>query len=102
VAAVVVRTQSDMRDPMMTIRIPVGLYLPAGLNIQVDDGKLQPVQLQTCDLQGCYAETQISSSLLAILKGGKRLSILCKNMDKKDIVLPLTLDNFAEAFQRIQ
>jgi invasion protein IalB len=102
VASVVVRTQSDTHEPVMMIRVPVGLYLPAGLNIQVDGGKPQPVPLQTCDLQGCYAELQISSGLLAALKGGKRLSILCQNSAKKDLVLPLVLDNFADAYGKIQ
>jgi invasion protein IalB len=102
VASIVVRTQSDTQDPVMMIRVPVGLYLPAGLKIQVDGGKPQPVPLETCDLQGCYAEMQISSDLLAALKGGKRLSILCQNSAKKDLVLPLVLDNFADAFRKIQ
>ncbi len=75
VATVLVRTQSDTQEPVIMIRVPVGLYLPAGLSIQVDDGKPRPVPLQTCDLQGCYAEMQISSDLLAAPKGGKRLSI---------------------------
>jgi invasion protein IalB len=87
---------------MMAIRVPVGLYLPAGLNLQIDDGKSQAVPLRTCDLQGCYAEMQISADLLAALKGGKRLSIICQNLAEKDIILPLVLDNFADAFQRIQ
>jgi invasion protein IalB len=102
VASVVVRIQSDTRIPMMAIRVPVGLYLPAGLNLQIDDGKSQAVPLRTCDLQGCYAEMQISADLLAALKGGKRLSIICQNLAEKDIILPLVLDNFADAFQRIQ
>jgi invasion protein IalB len=102
VAFIVVRTQSDTREPVMTIRVPVGLYLPAGLNIQIDDTKPQPVPLQTCNLQSCFAEMQISSTLLAALKGGKRLSIICQSLAKNKIMLPLALDNFADAFQKIQ
>jgi len=102
VASVIVRMQSDTHEPVMTIRVPLGLYLPAGLNIRIDDGKPRPVPLQTCDPQGCFAEMQISSDLLAALKGGKRLSILCKNSAKTDLVLPLLLDNFTDAFQKIQ
>jgi invasion protein IalB len=57
--SVVVRTQADKGEPVMAIRVPVGLYLPAGLGLKIDDGKPETVPLQTCDLQGCYAETQV-------------------------------------------
>lgn len=102
VASVAVRMRSDAKEPVMTIRIPVGLYLPAGLSINVDDGKPQPVPLQTCDQQGCYGETSLSAAFLTALKGGKRLSLTFQNMAKSNVVLPVPLDNFAAAFQKIQ
>jgi invasion protein IalB len=40
--------------------------------------------------------------VLTALKGGKRLSLICENFAKSKIVLPLPLDSFAEAFQKIQ
>lgn len=101
-ASVVVWTQSEKREPTMMIRVPVGLYLPAGLNFRIDNGSLQSIPLKTCDLQGCLAEMQLNSALLAGLKAGKRLSIICQNAAKNEIVLPLALDNFAEAFEKIQ
>ena len=102
VAAVAVRLRPDAREPVMTIRIPVGLYLPAGLNINVDDGKPLPVPLQTCDQQGCYGETSLNAAFLAALKGGKRLSLTFQNMAKSNVVLLVPLENFADAFQKIQ
>ena len=102
VAAVAVQLQSGKPLPVMTIRVPGGLYIPAGLNLQIDDGKAQVVPLQTCDQQGCYAEMQISADLLAALKSGKRLSITCQNAARNNFVLPLALDSFAGAFQKIQ
>jgi invasion protein IalB len=102
VAAVAVRLQSGKPQPMMTIRVPGGLYIPAGLNFQIDDGKAQVVPLQTCDQQGCYAEMEIGPDLLAALKSGKQLSITCQNAARNTFVLPSALDNFADAFQKIR
>ena len=70
VATVAVRTQSDTKEPMMTVRVPVGIYLPGGLSMQIDEGKPQALPLQTCNLQGCYAEIPISQTLLASLEIG--------------------------------
>jgi invasion protein IalB len=102
VASVIVRPEPEAKKLVMTIRVPVGLYLPAGLNVKVDDSNAQFIPLQTCDVQGCYAEAEISPALAAALKSGKQLSIICQDTAKKQIVLPLTLDGFATAFERIQ
>jgi invasion protein IalB len=102
VASVVVRIPSDTRGPVMRIRVPTGLYLPGGLNLQIDDGTSQPVPLQMCDLQGCYAEMPIGSNLVAALKGDKRLSIYFQSLTKDKVALPFALDNFADAFQKIK
>ena len=101
VISVVVRIP-NASEPAMIIRIPVGLYLPGGLSIQVDEGKPLPVPLQTCDLQGCYAETPLNTNVLAALKRGKQLSITFQNLSKDSVVLPMPLDNFADALQKIQ
>jgi invasion protein IalB len=97
-----VRVPTDTHQPVMMVQLPVGLYLPAGLNLQVDDGKPQPIPLQTCDVKGCYAGTQISAELIASLKTGKRLTLTFQNLAKNNVVVPIALDNFADAYQRIQ
>ena len=102
VASVVVRIQPDTHEPVMRLRVPVGLYLPGGLDLQIDDGKAQQMPLQTCDMQGCYAEMPIGADLLAALKGGKRLSITFQSLPKNNVALPFVLDNFADVFQKIK
>jgi invasion protein IalB len=102
VASVLVRVPTDTHQPVMMIQVPVGLFLPAGLNLQIDDGKPQPVPLQTCDLKGCYAGMQISPELVASLKSGKKLTMTFQNLAKNNVVVPMALDNFADTFQKIQ
>jgi invasion protein IalB len=101
-ASVLVRVPTDTHQPVMMIQVPVGLYLPAGLNLQIDEGKPQPIPLQTCDLKGCYAGMQISQELIASLKAGKRLTMTFQNLAKNNVVVPMALDNFADAYQKIQ
>src|ERR1700742_2909607 len=43
VASVAVRMQPGSGDPVLVIRVPVGLYLPAGLHFKIDDGEAQNV-----------------------------------------------------------
>lgn len=102
VASVVVHVRSNAHETIMAIRVPAGIYLPAGLSLKIDSGKAQSVPLQTCNAQGCFAEMPLSADLLTALTSGKRLSISFQDMAKKDVVLPFPLDNFAEVFGKIQ
>jgi invasion protein IalB len=102
IAAVTIRVPADTRQPALAVQVPVGLYLPAGVSLQIDDGKPLALVLQTCDLKGCYAATPVSPEMLAALKAGKTLSITFQNLTKETIRIPLQLTNFAEAYQKIQ
>ncbi|HLN10623.1 MAG TPA: invasion associated locus B family protein [Xanthobacteraceae bacterium] len=102
VASIVVRVPHDSRQPMMMIQVPVGLYLPAGVNIQVDDNKPMLFTLQTCDAKGCYAGAPLPQELLAAMKTGKKLAVIFQNMQKETIAVPLPLENFADSYQKIQ
>jgi invasion protein IalB len=102
VAAVTIRVPPDTRQPGLAVQVPVGLYLPAGVGLQVDEGKPLALVLQTCDLKGCYAGTAVSPEMLAALKSGKVLTVIFQNLNKESIRVPLQLTNFADAYQRIQ
>jgi invasion protein IalB len=101
VASVNVKLPADTRQPVMMIQLPVGLFLPAGVNLQIDEGKLQPLAIQTCDLKGCYAATTIAPDLLGSMKSGKRLSVVFQNLNKEGVTLPFVLSGFAEGFDKI-
>jgi invasion protein IalB len=101
-ASVVLRVAADTRQPVMLIQVPVGLYLPAGVTLQIDDGKPLPLALQTCDLKGCYTGMPVAAETIAAMKSGKLFKIAVQNMARENINIPLALDNFADAYQKIQ
>ncbi len=102
VAAVSIRVPADTHQPSLAVQIPVGLFLPAGVTLQIDEKKPLNLTLQTCDLKGCYAATPISPELLADLKAGKKLAVSFQNLTKENISVPLQLANFSQAYQKIQ
>ena len=40
----------------LLVQLPLGLNLPVGAKLQVDDGKVVDLQIQTCEARGCYAK----------------------------------------------
>ena len=97
-----IRVSADTRAPIALVQLPLGLNLPAGAKLQVDDGKTSDLQIQTCEARGCYANLQISPDVLAALKSGKQLKVSFQNLAKETITIPIPLADFAAAYEKIK
>jgi invasion protein IalB len=92
-----IRVAADTHAPVAVIQLPLGLNLPAGAKLQVDDGKTTDLQIQTCEQRGCYANAPISPEMLAAMKTGKQLKVSFQNLAKEVISIPMPLTDFAAA-----
>jgi invasion protein IalB len=97
-----IRVAPDTRTPVALLQLPLGLNLPVGAKLQVDEGKAIDLQIQTCENRGCYASTPIAPDLLAALRSGKQLKVSFQNMAKETIAIPMPLSDFAAAYDKIK
>jgi invasion protein IalB len=102
VALVNIRVPSDTHTPVALVQLPLGLNLPAGAKLQVDDGKSVDLQIQTCETRGCFANSPVAPDLLAALKSGKQLNISFQNLAREAISIPMPLADFAAAYDKIK
>ncbi len=99
---VAIHVPSNTHTPEALIQLPLGLNLPLGVKLQVDEGKTIEVPIQTCENRGCYASTQVAPDLLAALRSGKQLKISVQNMAKENLTIPVPLGEFAAAYDKIK
>jgi invasion protein IalB len=97
-----IRVPGDTHTPVALVQLPLGLNLPVGAKLQVDDGKTVDLQIQTCENRGCYTSTVIAPDLLAALKSGKQLKVSFQDMGKETIAIPIPLADFAAAYDKIK
>jgi len=97
-----IRVAADTRTPIALVQLPLGLNLPAGARLQVDDGKIADLQIQTCEQRGCYADTPIAADMLAAMKSGQQLKVSFQNLGKEVITIPMPLAEFAAAYEKIK
>jgi invasion protein IalB len=102
VIAVNIRVPADTHTPSALIQLPLGLNIPNGAKLQVDEGKATDLQIQTCEARGCYAGTTIAPDLLAAMKSGKQLKVSFQNLNKETLTVPLPLADFAAAYEKIK
>lgn len=97
-----IRIAPDTRTPVALLQLPLGLNLPVGAKLQVDEGKAVDLQIQTCENRGCYASTPVVPDLLVALRSGKQLKVSFQNMAKETIAIPMPLGDFAAAYDKIK
>jgi invasion protein IalB len=97
-----IRVPSDTHTPIAVIQLPLGLNLPVGAKLQVDDGKTSDLQIQTCEARGCYTNVPLSPDMLAAMKSGKLLKVSFQNMGKETITIPMPLADFPAAYDKIK
>jgi invasion protein IalB len=97
-----IRVPADTHTPSALIQLPLGLNLPGGAKLQVDEGTAIDMQIQTCEARGCYAGTTIAPDLLAAMKSGKQLKLSFQNLNKETLTVPLPLADFAAAYDKIK
>ena len=97
-----IRVPGDTRAPVALIQLPLGLNLPAGAKIQVDEGKSIDMPVQTCEARGCFASIPIPPDLLTAMKSGKQFKVSFQTLAKETISIPMPLGDFAAAYEKIK
>jgi len=99
---IVVHVPPDTRKPVLTVQLPLGLFLPAGVTIRFDEGKPERFDVETCDQKGCYLQIPISNEMLGEMAKGKQMSVTFQNLSKQDIGVPVSLAGFTVAYDKIK
>lgn len=98
---VIVRPQAKAKNHGLLIALPHGLFLPAGIEIKVDDNQPVKMVIQTSDAKGAYAGIAISDELLADLKKGIKLSVTFMSAVRKPVTVPVSLNGFTASYGKL-
>jgi len=102
VGSITLRVPADSKDPVAMVQMPLGLFLPAGVTLDVDGTQPLAFPLQTCNATGCYTGFVLPAGMLERMFKGEKLNVTFQYLDRKSVVLPMSLAGFTEAFGRIR
>jgi invasion protein IalB len=102
--AVVGRLRS-LNEPAMLILLPLGIALPPGVFLKIDDGEQQRVEINLCEKQGCRIELVLKPDLLAQLKAGTKAIVSFHVFDQQgkqpEVDVPVSLLGFSAALGEV-
>lgn len=97
-----IEVPADGSGPRMVLRLPHGLYLPAGITLAIDEEGWTETEVQTCDAQGCYAGLELDAGALRRLQRGNQLAVAFQSLSRETVTVPVDLNGFTEAYGKIR
>lgn len=98
---VIVLKTSDGKSRLLRVIAPLGVLLPNGLGLKIDQTDIGRAGFVKCLPTGCVAEVVMDDKLIDQLKNGKTATFIIHQVPEEGIGLPLTLQGFKEGFAKL-
>lgn len=91
--------------PGMLLVLPLGISLPPGVFIKVDEGEAQAVPVERCTPDGCRVELLLDTPFLNQLKAGTTMTVVFHVYDQQGqrerVGVPVSLLGFTAALNEV-
>lgn len=92
----------DADTPTVLLSLPLGIALPPGVTMQIDERAPATFPVERCEPDGCRAGMRLRSVTVAQLSAGRQLTITFYDGERQPIRVPLSLDGFDAAFAALR
>jgi invasion protein IalB len=100
--SVVVHVPAGTKKPVLLLQLPLGVYLPAGADLQVGKSEGKNVPFKSCDQFGCIAEYAITEAEIGAIGKGSDLTITMQNLRKEPVTVTVPSLGFAAAYAKVK
>ncbi len=87
--------------PTVLVSLPLGIALPPGIAIRIDQGTPATFPVERCEPDGCRAGMKLRDSTIKQLSQGQQLHVTFHDGARKPINVLLSLDGFSAAYQAL-
>jgi invasion protein IalB len=98
---VIVLKTADGKSRLLRVIAPLGVLLPSGLGLKIDDADVGRAGFVRCLTTGCVAEVVMEEKLIGQMKGGKNATFIIFQTPEEGIGIPLSLGGFKEGFEAL-
>lgn len=102
VMVMVIGYTGEKASPQAVFVLPLGVLLPTGLTLKIDQGAPKTVGFRHCEPQGCIAPWQMTEVDLGALRAGTTLTVSVNDHGGKSVDLPISLKGFTAALGKIR
>ena len=93
---------ADGQAQILRVLAPLGVLLPRGLGLRIDDEDMGSAGFVRCLPNGCVAEVIMDAPLIAKLSAGQTATFVIFQTPEEGIGIPISLKGFGEGYKALQ
>ena len=98
---VIVLKTADQKNKLMRVVAPLGVLLPSGLGLKLDNVDVGRAGFVRCLPNGCVAEVVMDDKLLGQLRAAKTATFIIFETPEEGIGFPLSLNGLGEGYDKL-
>jgi len=98
---VIVLKTADQKNKLMRVVAPLGVLLPSGLGLKLDNVDVGRAGFVRCLPNGCVAEVVMDDKLLGQLRTAKTATFIIFETPEEGIGFPLSLNGLADGYDKL-
>ena len=98
---VIVLKTADQKSRLMRVLAPLGVLLPSGLGLKIDNADIGRAGFVRCLPNGCVAEVVMDENLINQLRIGQTATFIIFQTPEEGIGIPMSLKGFGEGFDKL-
>jgi invasion protein IalB len=98
---VIVLKTADQKSRVMRVVAPLGVMLPSGLGLKIDNNDVGRAGFVKCLPNGCIAEVVMDDKLIDALRNGHTSTFIIFQSPEEGIGFPMSLKGFGEGYDKL-
>lgn len=99
---VIVLKTADNRGYLLRVVAPLGVLLPSGLGLKIDQTDIGRAGFVRCLTTGCVAEVVMDNGLITQFKNGAKATFIVFQTPEEGVGIPLSMKGFATGFDSLK
>jgi invasion protein IalB len=92
---------ADNQSRLLRVVAPLGVLLPAGLGLKIDDKDIGRAGFVRCLNTGCIAEVVMDDALVGNLKAGQNATFIVFQTPEEGVGIPVSLNGFGAGLEKL-
>jgi invasion protein IalB len=99
--SVIVLKTADKQARILRVLAPLGVLIPSGLGLRIDDKDIGRAGFVRCLANGCFAEVVLEDDLINQLSTGTQATFIIFQTPEEGIGIPISLAGFKQGFDAL-
>lgn len=99
---VIVLKTADNRGYLLRVVAPLGVLLPSGLGLKIDQTDVGRAGFVRCLTTGCVAEVVMDEGLIKQFSGGSQATFIVFQTPEEGVGIPLSMKGFGQGFENLK